>query len=142
MEPPAPTGDGRGSSRTTSSPAMDLPERHPRLLIRQESPLNAGPAPDAILDSFATPNDLFFVRNHGDIPAVDPAAWRLTVDGLVERPLSLALAGLQRLPRHTVAATLPCAGNRRLEMMAVSPIPNELPWGTEAISNAEWSGVP
>jgi len=121
---------------------MALSERHPRLLIRQENPLNAGPAPDVLLDSFATPNELFFVRNHGDIPAVDPAAWRLTVDGLVERPLSLSLADLQRLPRLTVAATLQCAGNRRLEMMAVSPIPNELPWGTEAISNAEWSGVP
>jgi len=121
---------------------MALSERHPRLLIRQENPLNAGPAPDVLLDSFATPNELFFVRNHGNVPAVDPAAWRLTVDGLVERPLSLSLADLQRLPRLTVAATLQCAGNRRLEMMAVSPIPNELPWGTEAISNAEWSGVP
>jgi sulfite oxidase len=117
-------------------------ERHPRLLVRQEDPLNAGPAPDVLLDSFLTPNELFFVRNHGDIPVVDPEAWRLTVDGLVEKPLALSLADLRRFPRVTVAATLQCAGNRRTEMMAVRPIPNELPWGTEAISNAEWSGVP
>jgi len=119
-----------------------MAEKHPRLLVRQENPLNAGPAPDAVLDSFFTPNELFFIRNHGDIPVVEPEAWRLTVDGLVEKPLALSLADLRRLPRATVAATLQCAGNRRTEMMAVRPIPNELPWGTEAISNAEWSGVP
>ncbi len=60
----------------------------------------------------------------------------------MERPLSLSLEDLGRLPRSSVTATLQCAGNRRLEMMAYQPIKNELPWGTEAVSNAEWSGVP
>ncbi len=121
---------------------MTTPKTHPRLRIRQEQPLNAEPAPDVLLDQFFTPNDLFFIRGHGDIPAVDPAAFRLAVDGLVERPLALSLDDLRGFPRATVGATLQCAGNRRREMMAVAPIPNELPWGSEAISNAEWSGVP
>ena len=114
----------------------------PRLRVRQESPLNAEPSPDVLLDEFFTPNELFFIRSHGDTPEVDPAAFRLTVDGLVERPLSLSLADLHRLPRITVSATLQCAGNRRRELIEVAPIPGELPWGSEAISNAEWSGVP
>jgi sulfite oxidase len=122
-----------------SSAAMT--ETHPRLRVRQEEPLNAEPAPEVLLDDFFTPNDLFFIRSHGNTPTVDAAAFRLTVDGLVERPLSLSLADLRRLPRATVAATLQCAGNRRKELMEVAPIPNELPWTSEAISNAEWSGV-
>jgi sulfite oxidase len=76
---------------------------------------------------------------------VNRSSYRLTVDGLVERPLSLSLDDLRHLPgvpRATVTATLQCAGNRRQEMMAHKPIPDELPWGTEAVSNAEWSGVP
>ena len=113
-----------------------------RLLVRQEEPFNGGPAPAALLSSFVTPNELFFVRNHGEVPAVDRESYRLTVDGMVENPLSLSLQDLRRFQRVTVAATLQCAGNRRTEMMAVAPIPNELPWGAEAISNAEWSGVP
>jgi sulfite oxidase len=115
---------------------------HPGLRVRQEEPLNAEPVPAALRESFRTPNELFFIRSHGAIPAVDPEAWRLTVDGLVANPLSLSLAELRRLPRTTVGATLQCAGNRRRELIEVRPIPGELPWGSEAISNAEWSGVP
>ena len=35
---------------------------------------------------------------HYDIPAVDPAAWRLAIGGAVERPLTLTLDDLQRRP--------------------------------------------
>jgi len=49
--------------------------KHPRLLVRQEEPFNGGPPPDLLLDSFATPNELFFVRSHGNVPEVDRAAW-------------------------------------------------------------------
>jgi sulfite oxidase len=125
-----------------NSPALRPFGKSPGLLVRQDEPFNGGPTPDRLLGSFLTPNELFFVRNHGGVPEVDPASYRLTVDGLVERPLSLSLEDLGRLPRSSVTATLQCAGNRRLEMMAYQPIKHELPWGTEAVSNAEWSGVP
>jgi sulfite oxidase len=121
----------------------DRLDKHPDFIVRQPDPFNGGPPPERLL-SFVTPTELFFVRNHGGVPAVDRSAWRLTVDGLVERPLSLSLDDLRSLPgvqRATVTATLQCAGNRRQEMMAHKPIPDELPWGTEAVSNAEWSGV-
>ncbi len=120
----------------------DRLDKHPDFIVRQQDPFNGGPPPERLLGQFTTPSDLFFVRNHGGVPAVDPSQYRLTVDGLVEKPLSLSLDDLHALPRATVTATLQCAGNRRLEMMAHKPIPDELPWGTEAISNAEWSGVP
>jgi sulfite oxidase len=116
--------------------------KHSGLLVRQQEPFNGGPPAELLRRGFITPNELFFVRNHGGVPEVDPAAYRLAVDGLVERPLSLSLADLRALPRAAVTATLQCAGNRRLELMAHQPIENELPWGTEAIGNAGWSGVP
>ena len=34
-----------------------------------------------------TPVGLHYLLIHYDIPSVDPETWRLTVDGLVERPL-------------------------------------------------------
>ncbi len=115
--------------------------KDPRILVRQESPFNAGPPPHEMRASFLTPNGLFFVRNHGEVPAVDPAAFRLEVKGAVTRTLALALADLDRFPRHEVTATIQCAGNRRSELEALKPIPHELPWGSEAVSNARWSGV-
>jgi sulfite oxidase len=122
----------------TSQPPFD---KSPDLLVRQNDPFNGGPSPGLLPRGFVTPNELFFVRNHGSVPEVDPAAYRLRVNGLVKRSLSLTLEEIRQLPRVTVTATLQCAGNRRQEMMDVAPIPHELPWGTEAISNAEWAGV-
>ena len=119
----------------------DHRDKHPDFIVRQPDPFNGGPPAERLLGQFTTPCELFFVRNHGAVPSVDRNAYRLTIDGLVERSLSLSLDDLSSLPRATVTATLQCAGNRRQEMMAYKPIPDELPWGTEAISNAEWSGV-
>ena len=88
---------------------MTTPKTDPRLRVRQEQPLNAEPAPDALLDQFFTPNEIFFIRGHGDIPEVDPAAFRLAVDGLVERPLSLSrddLRGFAGTARRRAGRTL------------------------------------
>jgi sulfite oxidase len=120
---------------------MTLFDKHPDFIVRQPEPFNGGPPSERLAGSFITSNDLFFSRNHGGVPTVNRDAYRLTLDGMVETVVSLALEDLRRLPRATVTATLQCAGNRRLELMAYKPIPDELPWGTEAVSNAEWSGV-
>ncbi|HWM92764.1 MAG TPA: sulfite oxidase [Thermoanaerobaculia bacterium] len=115
--------------------------KHPDIQVRQERPFNAGPRPEQ-LRRFLTPVEHFFVRNHGDVPHVDPGSCRLAINGLVRKPFRISLEELRRLPKVAVVATLQCAGNRRLEMAAVRPIPNELGWGSEAVGTAEWKGVP
>lgn len=110
--------------------------------VIEETPFNGGtPLNDeAMLESALTPNDLFFVRNHGDVPEVDPETYRLQIDGLVERPLSLSLADLRELPRRTETAVMQCAGNRRVELTAHQPIFNELMWDIDGVGCARWSG--
>jgi sulfane dehydrogenase subunit SoxC len=76
---------------------------------------------------------------HYDIPAVDPAGWRLTVDGAVDHRLELDLTALRRHPRRTVAVTLECAGNGRARLQ---PRPVSQPWLSEAVGTAEWTGTP
>ena len=70
-------------------------------------------APAESLDSFLTPVERFFVRQHLPRPRVDVGQWRLTVNGMVSRPLTLSLDDLLKLPQHTLPATLECAGNGR-----------------------------
>jgi len=114
---------------------------YPRLVVHQDDPLNAEPPLEALCQSPVTPVDLFFIRNHGNMPAVDPAAYRLSVEN-TPFPLSLSLEDIQhRFDKVTVEATLQCAGNRRHELTAVQPIPGELEWDAAAISNATWSGA-
>ncbi len=116
--------------------------KHPDYIVFSETPFN-GNAPLAFLvQEFITANDLFFTRNHGTIPYVDTDTYRLTIDGLVKKPLTFSFDELvERFPKTEVMSTLQCAGNRRQELMDAKPIPNELPWGGGAISNATWGGI-
>jgi sulfite oxidase len=112
-----------------------------RLRVRLPEPFNAGP-PLAELGRHAiTPVDLFYVRNHGDVPVVDADTYRLTVDGMVTRPLTLGLRDLaERFERRTIVATVQCAGNRRAGLSALAPTRSPLQWEADAIGTAEWSG--
>lgn len=93
-------------------------------------------------DHFVTPIDLFFTRSHAPTPLIDPATFRLEIDGLVEHPRTLALEDLRReFPPRQVDATLVCAGLRRDEFLKLGPLPGELPWGPQPVSNGTWSGV-
>ncbi len=115
--------------------------KRPRFLVRQAAPFNGGPPPQLLADEAITPTDLFFVRNHGEVPVVDPATFRLRVEGAVERPREFGLAELERFPTVSLPATLQCAGHRRQELAELRPIPHELPWGAEAVSTALWQGI-
>ena len=70
--------------------------------------------PVKYFDSWVTPVDAFFVRQHLPRPAaIDSAAYRVNLTGLLSKPLQVSLADLQKLPQHTVPATLECTGNGR-----------------------------
>ena len=86
-----------------------------------------------------TPVGLHYLLVHYDIPAVDPAAWRLAVGGAVEHELTLSEADLRALPSVTRPVTLECAGNGRA---LLAPRPVSQPWLTEAVGTGEWTGVP
>src|SRR5918911_2960353 len=86
-----------------------------------------------------TPLGLHYLLTHYDIPAVDPATWRLEIGGSVDRPLSLSLDDLRARDAVTMPVTLECAGNGRARL---EPRPLSQPWLTEAVGNAEWTGVP
>jgi sulfite oxidase len=111
------------------------------LVIHELEPFNAETGIESLSDP-VTATDAFYVRGHGTVPEIDPAAWRLRVDGLVGRGLSLSLETLQEAFRErTVTATLQCAGNRRSRLMAIRDIPGEAAWGPGATGTAIWTGV-
>lgn len=86
-----------------------------------------------------TPPGLHYTLSHFDIPLLDPAAWRLELDGLVARPLTLDLPTLLARPAVEQVVTLECAGNGR---MLMEPHTVSQPWAEEAVGTARWRGVP
>lgn len=80
----------------------------------------------SLLDRPATPNDLFFVREHFPTPSVTSAAWTLKVSGAVAAPFEIPLDDLAVRPQKRVGVTLECAEN---------PVSGGL------VSHAEWTGL-
>jgi len=94
--------------------------------------------PVRYFDSWLTPADSFFVRQHIPRPApIDRERYRLRVNGMVAKPLELSLADLEKLPQATVPATIECTGNGRA---FYTPRVPGIQWGRGAIGNAEWAG--
>src|SRR2546428_4125908 len=89
--------------------------------------------------SWVTPNRLFFVRNHFNVPQIDRSQWRLAVQGCIERPRGWGWGELAELPGRTVFSTVECAGDRRSFLRPPTP---GVQWGAGAIGHAEWTGVP
>ncbi|EEZ97850.1 sulfite oxidase, mitochondrial [Tribolium castaneum] len=124
-----------------SDPYSTDPKRHPVLHPASVKPFNAETPPFLLVQQFITPNELFYVRNHLPVPKVDPETYELEIE--IEgknKTLSLTLDELKKLPRHTITATIMCAGNRRSEMTKVKPVKG-LSWGAAAVGNATWTGV-
>ena len=96
--------------------------------------INLTPAPDRrIIDVSKingpfTPRDQFFTTQHYGHPEIDPATFRLKISGLVDRPLSLSLAELQKMRSTELVFGFECSGNRR-PLQGLS-------------SNGRWTGVP
>ena len=109
------------------------------MVVHRAHPLNCETSIPALMGGAVMPNQRFYVRNHYQIPGLDASSWRLNVVGLVERPLSLSLRDLVKMPSQTQFVTLECAGNGR---SLLSPRVNGEQWNLGAVSTAEWTGVP
>jgi sulfite oxidase len=95
--------------------------------------------PVALLDSFITPNDVFFVRSHLPVPPMlDEQTWTLSITGSVSTPLSLPLDEIKKLPPTTISVTLECAGNGRAFF---EPPVAGIQWEKGAVGTARWTGV-
>ncbi|XP_018580162.1 sulfite oxidase [Anoplophora glabripennis] len=128
-------------SSDLDDPYSKDPVRHPVLKPTSAKPFNAEIPPPLLVESFITPNELFYVRNHLPVPDIDPNTYELEVEleGRNKR-VTFTLDELKKLPKCTITAAIMCAGNRRGDMTKVKPVKG-LNWGPGAVGNAVWTGV-
>ncbi len=109
--------------------------------VLSDRPLNCE-TPVTLLDDDITPTHLHFVRNNGHVPARatngDLGGWSLTIDGEVERPLTLTLADLKTFPAVERALVLECAGNGRA---GFQPPASGNQWTLGGVGCASYRGV-
>lgn len=88
------------------------------------------PRPYELLEN-VTSDKALFQTIHMGTAIVDCDHWTLVVDGLVERPFSINLAQLRRMPRESIISFHECYG---------SPLtaPTKNVW---RVGNVEWTGV-
>lgn len=116
--------------------------KHARTIVRESEPFNSGAPLDLLGESFITPIELFYVRNHASVPPIDERSFLLKVGGMTKQTVELSLEEFkEKYAKHEVTATLQCAGNRRDDLIKVREIPGEVKWGAEALGTARWGGV-
>jgi len=86
-----------------------------------------------------TPSSLHYERHHSGIPTIDPTRHRLVIHGMVDRPLSLSVADIKRLPSVSRTMVLECGGNSGSEWAATTGPDVQRSFGL--VSCSEWTGV-
>jgi DMSO/TMAO reductase YedYZ molybdopterin-dependent catalytic subunit len=120
---------------------LTFPGKDGNLVLLGDKPLVAE-TPEHLLDDDTTPTPKFFIRNNGQLPepAGDPDAWKLTIDGEVNKPLEITLGELKkRFPPQTRRMVLECGGNGR---SFFTPQARGNQWTNGGAGCAEWTGVP
>jgi DMSO/TMAO reductase YedYZ molybdopterin-dependent catalytic subunit len=114
-----------------------LSRAFPEGITLSPSPKDIEMPVDEFIDEI-TPVEHFFVRCHTMVPEVKLPGWRLEIAGLVEKPQSLSLADLKKLPRVELVSVLECAGNGRA---FYTPRVAGAQWRFGSVGNARWTGV-
>jgi sulfane dehydrogenase subunit SoxC len=133
-------------ARTLGKPLSGYTERSPFVksarATRQSRTPEAGSSSTPLAESYGiiTPSALHYERHHSGVPAIDPAEHRLTIHGLVERPLVLTMDDIRRLPSVSRIHFLECGGNSGGEWGAKTGPDVQRSSGLASCS--EWTGVP
>jgi len=130
--PPAPESKGPQH--------LEFPGKDKGLVVIGDRPLVAE-TPENLLDDDTTPTSKFYIRNNGNPPEApaNPDAWKLTIDGEVNKPLEITLGDLKKNYRaKTLRMVLECGGNGR---SFFTPPTSGNQWTNGGAGCAEWTGV-
>lgn len=117
----------------------------PVLDVVNERPYDWATPLDELAAHQNTPNRVFFIRSHMGPPnSIDLASFKVSIGGLVDKPLQLSLPDLKRMEKVEVPAVLQCSGNGRwFYGVAYANVshPAGAQWKFGGVGNARWGGV-
>ncbi|MDR6610847.1 molybdopterin-dependent oxidoreductase [Leifsonia sp. 1010] len=120
-------GSRLGSAATSSIAAVRSALKLPTPASRLKVPAGAELDVPGISPLFTPNADFYRVDTALTVPSVDPANWRLTIDGMVEKRVELSFQDLVDMRPAEYGVTLTCVSNEV---------------GGNLVGNARWLGVP
>ncbi|WP_248905333.1 sulfite oxidase [Halocatena marina] len=115
-------------------------ERYPGLEVLSAKPENAQVASRSQLESYLTPREEHYIRNHHRTPQIDEAEWEISLTGLVDEETELSIAEIKHeYATESVVHMMECSGNGRAYF---EPAAAGDQWTTGAVGNAIWTGTP
>jgi DMSO/TMAO reductase YedYZ molybdopterin-dependent catalytic subunit len=133
---------GASETRRKPDPPVDAADDPRFLPLEVRAPTPEARCVEASLPSLVddiTPTNKFFIRSHFAVPRLSAEEWQLSIEGEVDRPLTLGFEEFHVLPHRELITTMECAGNSR---STVRPKPEGVLWGHGAVSTGRWRGVP
>ena len=91
----------------TDVPFTDIPDN-----VRWDTPPDRRLLDIRTINGPFSPADRFATTQHYGHPSIDPAAFRLKISGLVDRPKQLSLDDLKKIGSTDLVAGFECSGNR------------------------------
>lgn len=144
--PPVPKTEAvQPLSTDSQTPDHWIPRDSRMIRLTGKHPCNVEAPLSALFNAgFLTPQNLFYVRSHGDTPRVSikqAQEWKLRIHGLVEKEIEFSIQELKdRFQVVTLPVTLVCAGNRRKEQnMVLKGL--GFNWGAAGVSTGLFTGV-
>ncbi len=126
--------------RAASEVGQRSPFERPHKMVEGTPPATWSHTPLQDLNGFITPSDLHYESHSSGIPEIDPDKYTLRVEGSVERPMTLTLNDLKRLPEQTEVRYLECAGNG--VKASVGMVPELTPQQIDGmVSTSVWTGA-
>ncbi|ELZ31647.1 sulfite oxidase [Halogeometricum pallidum JCM 14848] len=132
----------RDADESEASRPRDEPvaETYPGLEVLSTDPDNAQTDARENLESYLTPRDEHYVRNHHRTPEIDADEWTVSLTGLVDSEAELSMEELRTdYPTDSVVHMMECSGNGRAYF---SPDAEGDQWTFGAVGDAVWTGTP
>jgi len=139
-EPELAVGASNDQRRVASEAGQRSPFEKPHRLVEDSPPSSWSYTPLQDLNGFITPSDLHYESHSSGIPEIDPDKYTLRIEGSVERPMTLTLKDLKRLPEQTEVRYLECAGNG--VQASAGMVPELTPQQIDGmVSTSVWTGT-
>ena len=119
---------------------QSLSEKYPGLEVLSSNPENAQTASRSHLESYLTPREEHYIRNHHRTPAIDESNWTVSLTGMVDEEAELSMDDLKYdYSTESAVHMMECSGNGRAYF---EPDADGDQWTFGAVGNAIWTGTP